>query len=64
MMRMWQGAVGLTPVDGLVSPAYIVARPFPGVEPRFFEYLFKTDAYMSEVDKFSRGIVKDRNRLY
>jgi type I restriction enzyme S subunit len=64
MMRMWQGAVGLAPVDGLVSPAYVVARPFPAVEPRFFEYLFRTDTYMGEVDKFSHGIVKDRNRLY
>ena len=64
MMRMWQGAIGLAPVDGLVSPAYVVARPFPAVEPRFFEYLFRTDTYMGEVDKFSHGIVKDRNRLY
>ena len=24
MMRMWQGAVGVVPVDGLVSPAYVV----------------------------------------
>ena len=28
MMRMWQGAVGVSPVDGLVSPAYVVARPY------------------------------------
>ena len=28
MMRMWQGAVGVAPVDGLISPAYVVARPF------------------------------------
>jgi type I restriction enzyme, S subunit len=27
MMRMWQGAVGIAPTDGLVSPAYVVARP-------------------------------------
>jgi type I restriction enzyme S subunit len=64
MMRMWQGAIGLAPVDGLVSPAYVVARALPNVEPRYFEYLFRTDAYMGEVDKFSHGIVKDRNRLY
>ena len=25
-MRMWQGAVGVAPVDGLVSPDYIVGR--------------------------------------
>jgi type I restriction enzyme S subunit len=27
MKRMWQGAVGLVPTDGLVSPAYIVVHP-------------------------------------
>lgn len=64
MMRMWQGAVGVAPVDGLISPAYVVACPFPEVETRYFAYLFRTDAYMREVNKFSRGIVSDRNRLY
>jgi type I restriction enzyme S subunit len=64
MMRMWQGAVGVAPVDGLVSPAYVVVRPRPEVEPRYFSYLFRTDIYKKEVDGFSRGIVKDRNRLY
>lgn len=64
MMRMWQGAVGVVPLDGLVSPAYIVAKPLTGTEPRYFDHLFRTRAYMTEVDKFSRGIVKDRNRLY
>jgi type I restriction enzyme S subunit len=64
MMRMWQGAVGVSPVDGLVSPAYVVARPYPDVEPQFFVALFRTGDYMSEIDSCSRGIVKDRNRLY
>jgi type I restriction enzyme S subunit len=58
MMRLWQGAVGVAPVDGLVSPAYVVAMPLPGTEPRYFELLFRTAAYMGEVDKYSRGIVK------
>ena len=64
MMRMWQGAVGIAPVDGLVSPAYVIAKPLRGTEPRYFSALFRTNAYMTEVDKCSRGIVKDRNRLY
>ena len=64
MMRMWQGAVGMVPVDGLVSPAYVVARPLKGTEPRYFSNLFRTNAYMAEVDKYSHGIVRDRNRLY
>jgi type I restriction enzyme S subunit len=64
MMRMWQGAVGVVPVDGLVSPAYVVAQPFPDVNARFFVYLFRTNNYMEEINAYSRGIVKDRNRLY
>lgn len=64
MMRMWQGALGPAPVDGLVSPAYVVASPFPEVNSTFYSYLFRTSAYMREVNKFSRGIVADRNRLY
>jgi type I restriction enzyme S subunit len=64
MMRMWQGAVGRAPTDGLISPAYVVARPHHGVESRYYGYLFRTDAYMDEVNKYSRGIVSDRNRLY
>lgn len=64
MMRMWQGAVGVAPVDGLVSPAYVVARPRPQTVSRYYAYLFRTNAYMEEVNRRSRGIVKDRNRLY
>jgi len=64
MMRMWQGAVGMAPVDGLVSPAYIVAQPFPGTESSYFSYLFRTGVYKNEVNQYSRGIVSDRNRLY
>lgn len=64
MMRMWQGAVGVPPVDGLVSPAYVVARPSPGTVSEYYGYLFRTPAYMEQVNLYSRGIVSDRNRLY
>jgi len=64
MMRMWQGAVGVAPEDGLVSPAYVAASPYAGVESKYFSELFRTVAYMGEVDTHSHGIVKDRNRLY
>ena len=64
MMRLWQGAIGVVPVDGLVSPAYVVARPLSEVEAPYYAYLFRTEAYKREVDRNSRGIVSDRNRLY
>ncbi len=64
MMRMWQGAVGVAPVDGLVSPAYVVARPYLGTNSAYCNHIFRTAAYMGEVNNASRGIVSDRNRLY
>ena len=63
-MRMWQGAVGVCPTDGLVSPAYVVIRPRPGTDPTFYEFVFRTAVYKQEVNRHSTGIVSDRNRLY
>jgi type I restriction enzyme S subunit len=64
MMRMWQGAVGVVPELGLVSPAYVVAKPLEGVCSSYYELLFRTDACKGEINRNSRGIVSDRNRLY
>ena len=63
-MRMWQGAVGVAPADGLVSPAYVVTKPIDRIEPFYYEFLFRTDAYKRIVKMYSRGIVSDRDRLY
>ena len=63
-MRMWQGAVGVAPCDGFVSPDYTVAVPFQDVCSKFYEYLFRTRAFTAEVMRYSHGIALDRNRLY
>ena len=54
----------MVPADGLVSPGYIVAVSLTGTEPRYIEHLFRTRSGMAEVDKYSRGIVKNRSSLY
>ncbi len=64
MMRMWQGALGVAPEDCLVSPAYIVLAPVKGVVPEFFEYMFKLPASLLILTARSRGLTKDRLRLY
>lgn len=63
-MRMWQGAVGRVPTEGLVSPAYVVVRPQPIANSEFYARLFRTPEYLEEVTRHSHGIVLDRNRLY
>jgi len=63
-MRAWQGAFGAAQIEGLVSPAYVVARPRRGVVPRFVEYLLRAPAAMEEIRRRSRGITDFRLRLY
>jgi len=63
-MRMWQGAVGVSPSDGLVSPAYVVLKPRHGTCPEFYDFIFHTEVYKQQVNRQSTGIVSDRNRLY
>lgn len=64
MMRAWQGAFGAARVEGMVSPAYVTARPIENVDTRYFEYLMRTDIAAEEFRRHSRGITDFRLRLY
>lgn len=64
MMRAWQGAIGVVRVDGLVSPAYVVAAPNAEINGAYFEYLYRTRGFIQEMDRFSKGITDFRKRLY
>lgn len=64
MMRAWQGAIGVVRVDGLVSPAYVVAAPRSEIHGGYFEHLYRTEGFIREMDRFSKGITDFRKRLY
>ena len=64
MMRAWQGAYGIARVDGLVSPAYVVARPTTKIDVGYFDYLFRSEAFAHVSKMKSRGITDFRLRLY
>ena len=66
MMRAWQGAFGAARVDGMVSPAYVVAKPKkPGIlDSRYVEALLRTPSAIEEMHRYSRGITDFRLRLY
>lgn len=64
MMRMWQGASGLATKDGIISPAYIVLAPKPGIDPEYASYLFKTKRLIYMFWAYSYGLTEDRLRLY
>ena len=56
-MRMWQGASGCSPYDGIVSPAYTVVTPVEGIDPHFFACLFKTPSVIKLFRLSSQGLV-------
>ena len=64
MMRAWQGGFGVAKVDGLVSPAYVVARPKKDLHPVYFEYLLRTPSCVEQFHRASKGIADFRQRLY
>ena len=64
MMRMWQGACGLAEADGIVSPAYVVLEPLPGMDSKFAYHWFKTSRMIYLFWAFSHGLTEDRLRLY
>lgn len=64
MMRAWQGAFGTVTVDGLVSPAYVVAEPKAEFRTKFIELQLRTASGAEEVRRYSKGIADFRQRLY
>jgi len=64
MMRAWQGAIGVARSDGLVSPAYIVARPEREVFPLYMDYYMKQPRMVNMIHRQSYGVTDFRLRLY
>jgi type I restriction enzyme S subunit len=54
-LRTWQGGFGISSYEGIVSPAYIIARPnLKLIEPRFLGYLLKSRPYLTELTRLSK----------
>ena len=58
-MRMWQGANGISPCDGIVSPAYTVLMPTQEINNGYFAALFKSANMINEFRKNSQGMTSD-----
>lgn len=65
IMLAWNGSLGLSDYDGIVSPAYAVFRVNQEfVYPRFLHYLHRTKLYTGIFETESTGVIKSRLRLY
>lgn len=64
IMLAWNGSMAISKYNGIISPAYCVYQFRNGFNPKFFEYLFKTEIYKAEFKRKSTGIIESRLRLY
>lgn len=58
-MRMWQGAVGNSEYDGIVSPAYTVLIPSDEANAKFFMEYFKKENSLQLFQRWSQGLTSD-----
>lgn len=58
-MRMWQGAVGNSEYNGIVSPAYTVLVPSNNADSKFFVELFKKNSTLNIFQRWSQGLTSD-----
>ena len=58
-MRMWQGANGISPCDGIVSPAYTVLMPKVPISNGYFAAFFKSPNLINEFRRNSQGMTSD-----
>jgi len=60
----WMGAMGVSPVDGIVSPAYNVYTPCADLYPSYVDALVRIPVFAEEAIRYSKGVWSSRLRLY
>jgi type I restriction enzyme S subunit len=58
-MRAWQGAIAVSDLRGIISPAYIVMRLREEQNARYFHHLYRTPQFAKEAERWSYGITSD-----
>lgn len=56
-MKAWQGSLGISQYEGIVSPAYYVCRFINNeVSKRYYHYLLRSRTYAQEFERLSTGM--------
>ena len=60
----WMGAMGVSPIDGIVSPAYNVYEPGARLHSSYVDALVRLPVFAQDVTRYSKGVWSSRLRLY
>ncbi len=63
IMLAWNGSLGVSQYNGIVSPAYDVFL-LKDYCTQYFHYLLRTEMYKAEYKRKSTGVIESRLRLY
>ena len=63
-MWAWMGAMGVSPLYGIVSPGYNVYEPKGQLDPGYVDALIRLSIFAQEVTRYSKGVWSSRLRLY
>ena len=64
IMLAWNGSLGVSRHNGIVSPSYCVYSFDEESYPQYYHYLLRAPMILSQFMKYSSGIVMSRLRLY
>ncbi|NJD36498.1 MAG: restriction endonuclease subunit S [Betaproteobacteria bacterium] len=64
IMLAWNRGLAFTTYSGIVSPAYCVFYLIDDSEPKFLNYLIRSDRYTLYFKAFSAGVIDSRLRIY
>ena len=60
----WMGAMGISPLAGIVSPDYHVYTSKGELLPEYIDLLCRSRPFVAEVSRWSKGVWSSRLRLY
>ena len=60
-LRSFEGGFEFSEIEGLVSPVYTVLRPKFKIDVIFYKYLFKSDNFITEINRYITGIREGKN---
>jgi len=64
-MWAWMGAMGVSPIPGIISPSYGIYEPISDAFlPEFIDLLLRSRPFIAEATRRSKGIHSSRLRLY
>ena len=63
-LRSFQGGFEMSDYEGVCSPAYQVFYATRQIGSQYYKYLFKSDAFIQEINSLTVGIREGKNILY